>query len=102
MVCPQCRRLLPSQYALAIRGMKLVCPQCHTDIRATRQSLASIAKAVGPPCTRAGIIVGCIAVAVAVKIDAWWIVPASIGATFFISLLWSWRVALRYVEFEIA
>lgn len=100
MICPQCRCELPSRYALAIRALKLHCPLCRVDLRATRESLASTARAVAPRCTQAGAVVGAIAVAVAIKTDAWWPVAASIGMLFILSLLWSWRVALRHVEFE--
>ncbi len=100
MVCPECRHSLPARYALAVRAMKLSCPACRVGLRATRESLATTAKIVGPPCTWVGSIVGGIAVFVAVKFDNWWMFVAASVVIFLLSLLWSWQVGLKHVEFE--
>jgi hypothetical protein len=80
--------------------MKLACAQCRANLRATPKSLATKAKAVAQPCIHAGTIIGFIAMFVASKTDAWSLVPVSIGGVFILSLLWSWRAALQYVESE--
>ena len=100
MYCPQCKARLPARFALAIRAVELSCPKCGVSVRATSESLLATSRAVVGRCTQAGILVGAVGVAIAIKTGFWWVVWVGIASGFLVSVGWSWRMALLHIEFE--
>ena len=100
MICPLCRRKLPTRFALATAHSVVECVSCHAPLRPTQSSLKAVRQMALGPSAKSGAILGFAGVWYGLATDRWLPLIAALAVATIVSFALSWWTAAKRIDFE--